>query len=98
MKHLKTYKVFETSEFVIQRLDNSQNLSNTNTPYDPQLSMDSYDQHYSSVKSSMLRLSSILNGLIGSGQIYSFGTDRIIDGQDIKNIFIQIIQTPSQNS
>lgn len=86
MKHLKKFN--EMTEFTSQRFtqDSSGSPMSIN---DPQLSMDSYDQHRSGVISSMRRLNDIMNSLTNTGYIFSVGSSKYLSGQEIKNIKIQ---------
>lgn len=86
MKHLKKFN--ELTEFNHAGF-NPEGSGVVGYSHDPQLGMDSYDQHASTVLSATRRLNSILSTLNNSGFIYSVTNDRLINGQEIKDIKIQ---------
>lgn len=87
MKHLRKFNE-DLTEFNVRRFNPDTSGVSPNVR-DPELGMDSYDQHASSLLSATRRLNSILSTLNNSGFIYSVSHDKLVNGQEITDIKIQ---------
>lgn len=81
------YIIKEYSEFSFQRM-NSDSTPMAMHVDNPNLSFDAFDKHIDNVRSSIMRLNSILNTLSSTGGIYKMGMSKISDGLDIKDLKI----------
>lgn len=88
IKKYNAYRILEFTEFNVRRFNPDVSGVSPNVN-DPDLGMDSYDQHASNVLSATRKLNSILATLNNSGFIYSVTNNRLIDGQEISDIKIQ---------
>ena len=72
---------------------NAQRMGSDNTPMamhvdNPELSMDAFDKHIDNIRTSNIRLNSILNTLANTGGVFNFNKSKHEDGLDIKNVKI----------